>query len=143
MRLIISRFFIFCIFINLLFVIIPTFTYIQAGTGATGPNFFFKNLTVSPEEVETGQAVTISAYIMNTGGEFGSCNAILTINGVYEANKVISLEPLVEDQIVFTVSKDTPGTYTVGLGGYMSSFTVREASSQAASDPLLILKNAN
>ena len=115
---------------------------VQAGVPAEEPNFQFIDLTISPKEVDIGQIVTISTLVINRGDLDGSLEVMLEIDGVVEATEKITLDILETEEVVFTISKDVAGTYSVavdgrGFGspivpveaGLTGSFTVRREGS--------------
>ena len=79
---------------------------------------------ISPEQVQPNQQVRISINITNSGGEVGNCEAVLYINGQIEDSQTVSVSPGSARTVVFSVTKATPGTYTVSLGGQQGQFTV-------------------
>ena len=79
---------------------------------------------ISPEQVQPNQQVRISINITNSGGGVGNCEAVLYINGQIEDSQTVSVSPGSARTVVFSVTKATPGTYTVSLGGQQGQFTV-------------------
>ncbi|MFC2002675.1 CARDB domain-containing protein [Chloroflexota bacterium] len=82
-------------------------------------------LTISPAEVNIGESVTISITITNTGDLSGSYKAILKVDDAVIATKEVTLDGGASQKVTFSTSKDTAGTYTVGLGGLSGTFTVK------------------
>jgi len=87
-------------------------------------SFAVSKLKVSPTSVRPGEQVTITATMTNSGGTEGSYNAVLKINGVDEAQQQITLEPKGKQEITFTTSKETAGSYDVTVGDTSGSFKV-------------------
>jgi len=87
-------------------------------------NLSASSLSISPQQVEPGQEVTISINVANTGGETGSYNAVLYINGVVEDSQSVSVEPGTSKNVIFTVSKSQAGVYDVSLAGQSGQFEV-------------------
>ncbi len=81
-------------------------------------------LSISPQQVQPGQDVTISISVANTGGETGSYNAILYINGVVEDSQSVSVAGGTSKNVIFTVSKSQAGVYDVSLAGQNGQFDV-------------------
>lgn len=73
-------------------------------------------LNISPTEVVKGEPATVTIDVGNTGGSEGTYIATLTIDGVETESKEITLAAGSTETVVFTVTKDTPGTYRVELG---------------------------
>jgi hypothetical protein len=97
-------------------------------------------LNISPSEVDTGEAVTISVLLANTGGELGSYVVSLKINGKIEATRDVTLAAGTSKPISFTTIKNTPGTYSVAVSGLIDTFIVKEkpvpATSPSAETPI-------
>ena len=81
-------------------------------------------LHISPQQVKPGQEVTISINVANTGGETGSYNAILYINGAVEDSQTVSVAPGMTKNVIFTVTKSDAGVYDVLIAGQSGQFTV-------------------
>ena len=87
-------------------------------------SFEMSPLNISPEQVQPNQQVRISSNITNSSGEVGNCDAVLYINGQIENSQTVSVSPGSAKTVVFSITKATPGTYTVSLGGQQGQFTV-------------------
>jgi len=81
-------------------------------------------LHISPQQVKPGQEVTISINVANSGGETGSYNAVLYINGVAEASQTVSVAPGMTKNVIFAVSKSDAGVYDVSIAGQNGQFEV-------------------
>ena len=96
--------------------------------GKTGPpspaQFTITSLDVTPQQVPPGQPVTISAQVTNTGGTEGSYTVNLTVNGQVEQTKTVTLAPEAIETVTFTVTKETPGSYSISIGDLTKEFTV-------------------
>ncbi len=86
--------------------------------------FTLSNLSISPSEVKSGELVTISATVTNSGGSSGSNTTILKINGSQVETKSVALNAAESQVVSFTVIKESAGTYTVELSGLAGIFTV-------------------
>jgi hypothetical protein len=86
--------------------------------------FDVSNLSISPREVETGQPVTISVGIANSGGSSGSYTAVLKINGSQVETKAVTLDAGQSQVVSFAVVRESTGTYGVELGDLTGTFTV-------------------
>ena len=89
------------------------------------------NLSVNPAEVESEEAVTITALVANTSGTGGSYTVVLNINGVKEAEKRVTVAAGSSQDVSFSVSKEEAGRYSVAVDGLSGSFTVVVASEEA------------
>ena len=81
-------------------------------------------LRTSPRQVSPNQPVSISIYIENQGDTPGTRVVQLYINNNLEDSQTVDLPPHSVKNVVFTVAKETPGTYTVSLEGQSEQFTV-------------------
>jgi len=107
---------------------VPITLYV-GGAGPPEPaQFTITGLDVTPEQVLPGQPVTVSAQVTNTGGSEGSCIVNLTVNGQVEQTKTVTLAPEAMEMVTFTVTKETPGSYTVSIGDLTEEFTVAASS---------------
>ena len=86
--------------------------------------FSISNLTISPAEVITGESVTISVMVVNTGELEGSYTVTLKINGVAEGTKELTLAAGASKTVSFVVSKDTPGSYEAEIDVQTGEFTL-------------------
>jgi len=106
-----------------------TFAVIAMPPPALAPAVFTSSsLSISPLEVDTGQTVTISISVANTGEEEGSYTVTLKLNGVVEETREITLAGGSSETVTFTTAKDEAGTYSVDIDGLTGSFTVREVA---------------
>nr|WP_242492477.1 S-layer protein domain-containing protein [Methanolobus psychrotolerans] len=82
--------------------------------------FSYSNLQVTPLLVKTGEDVTVTVDVMNTGTSAGQTDVQLLINGSVADSKSVLLDAGEETTVTFTVSEDEAGSYEVQI----SSFTV-------------------
>ena len=95
----------------------PDMLVLPAGLSASA-------LSISPQQVQPGQDVTISINVANTGGATGSYNAVLYINSVVEDSQSVSVAAGTSKNVIFTVSKSQAGVYDVSLAGQSGQFEV-------------------
>jgi len=86
--------------------------------------FEVSNLVFNPSEVEVGEPVVISATVKNVGDLEGTYTIGLKIDGVTEATENVTLTGGVTQTVSFTVTKDTPGTYTIGVNGLQRALRI-------------------
>jgi type IV pilus assembly protein PilA len=101
-------------------------------TPAVPADFELSNLSIVPTlskiwepltfQIASGEEVTITVDVTNQGGQEDSFNAILNINGVKEGAKDVTLGPGQTQQIVFTLTDNEPGSYTVQIGDLRGEF---------------------
>ncbi len=82
-------------------------------------------LTISPTEVNAGEAVTIGVQVANNGDLASSSNLTLKVNNVSVATKDISVAGGTTQTVEFTVTEDAGGTYNVDINGLTGTFTVK------------------
>jgi hypothetical protein len=103
---------------------VPVSLHIEAVAPVMPGNLSASSLSITPQQVEPGQEVTISVNVVNTGGETGSYDAILYINGVVEDSQSVSVAAGTSKNVIFTVSKSEAGVYDVSLAGQSGQFEV-------------------
>jgi len=106
---------------------IPVSLHIESATVPIpgGPaNLSASALSISPQQVQPGQEVTISINVANTGGETGSYNAVLYINEVVEDSQTMSVAAGASKNVTFTVTKSQAGVYDISLAGQSGQFEV-------------------
>jgi len=91
--------------------------------------------SVSPTEVDIGEAVGISISVANTGGQAGSYTVTLKINDVVEETREVTVAAGASETVTFTTSGDEAGTYSVDVNGLTGSFTVKEAAAPPPPPP--------
>jgi hypothetical protein len=97
---------------------------IDAGAGAG--RLTVRNLSITPTYATPGQAVTINADVVNTGGGPASMTVNLVINGQFEQSRAVSVYPATAFPVSFTVYKTNPATYAVSLGDAVGWFYVMQ-----------------
>jgi hypothetical protein len=96
----------------------------RAAGGANRAIFKATNLSILPEEVKEGDAVTISVTLVNSGGIAGLYSVVFRINNVVENIAELSLGPGASQTTVCTVQKELEGEYYVDVEGLHGTFTV-------------------
>jgi hypothetical protein len=84
----------------------------------------FNYINLSPAVASAGQPVTVVANVVNRGSLEGGYTANLQINGHIEQSKMGTVAGNTYVPVQFTVVKDTPGTYSIDIGGQTATFTV-------------------
>jgi len=106
----------------------------DAGTIVGVPaNVQFNYINLSPAVASAGQTVTVVANVVNRGSLEGGYTANLQINGHIEQSKMGTVAGNTYVPVQFTVVKDTPGTYSVDIGGQTATFTVVAAETSSGS----------
>jgi len=94
-------------------------------------SFAIADLVIAPDEVETGETVSISVLITNTGDLEGSYKVILKIDDVAVTSKEVTLEGGTSEEVTFTTARDVAGTYAVEIGGLVGTLRVKAAPALA------------
>lgn len=102
----------------------------SGGANATNPipkdyaEFEVAPLTVTRSGVSVGETATVSTTVTNTGGIQGTYTAVLTIDGQQADKKDVSIGPGGTEAVTFQVSKSTPGSYKLEIGGSTATLNV-------------------
>jgi hypothetical protein len=112
---------------------VPHFTLFSVVVPFQPAAFSLSNLSVTPVEVETGKNVTISTMVANTADLSGSYNVTLVINDKVVATKTITLAGNGSQEVDFTVTESTAGSYSVVIGNQTGSFVVNAAPTSTSS----------
>jgi len=108
----------------------PTPTPAPAPTPSPAPTplplakFEVISLDIEPPEATTGETVSITAEVENTGGSERTYAAVLTVDGGEFETKDVTLAAGAKGTVTFTVTKDTPGTYEIELAGLSGTIEV-------------------
>jgi len=87
--------------------------------------FTTTNLVITPDEVNIGETVTVSALVTNTGDLTASYKVTFKIDNVAVATKDVTLVGSASQKVTFTTSKDVTGTYAVNVDGLSSTLVVK------------------
>ena len=90
----------------------------------TPASFSVSEVSVSPDEVGPGEETVVSAVVTNTGGTEGSYTVVLSVDGVEEEIRDVTVGPGASEYLAFAVSRGEEGSYDVDCNGVSSSFTV-------------------
>ena len=107
----------------------------SAPTTFNPPQLSIQYLNVYPNQTASGQPVTITTNVVNTGDQAGSLNVALKINGQLEQSKVVSVGPQATQPVKFTVTRMQPGSYAVDIADQTSSFTIVGKTDNAPTVP--------
>ncbi len=110
------------------------YPYFDAETIGNLPEMttFSVSADISDATVTSGTPVTVTADVENTGDEVGSIDIVLKVNGVVIETETVVLGAGESTPISWTVTKTTPGTYTIDVNGETATFTVEAAPEPAA-----------
>jgi hypothetical protein len=96
------------------------------------PSFVVSDLTVSPTDIKSGDAVSIDVRVTNQGDLTGSYRLTLKVNGSVVEFKDIELTGGTDGNVSFTTTNGSPGTYTVDVNGLSGTFLVDQLDRPAA-----------
>ncbi len=112
-----------------------TFAIIGMVTSAPGlesevPTAIFRisEFDISPGEVDIGQAVTIHALVTNTGNLEGTYQVTLEIDNKAIETQKVTLTAGAKYTVIFKISEDIAGIYSVNINGLSGSFIVKPAA---------------
>jgi hypothetical protein len=91
---------------------------------ARRPIFSVSNLTITPNQVKSGEPITINTIVSNNGSEAGTYSVVLRINGMVENITDLMLSPGASQSATFTIIKDAGGDYYAEVDGLGGAFTV-------------------
>jgi hypothetical protein len=86
--------------------------------------FAASDLSINPQQVNTGQAVTISLTITNEGATAGTYELHLIIDGIVRAIEEVTLSGQSNETLTFKVSNLAAGTHKVKAAGLSGEFRV-------------------
>gem|GEM_PF-4139476 len=92
----------------------------------------FSNLVVQPSEVRPDEQATVSVEVSNTGPRSGKADVTLIVNGLVEETRSVKLPAGGRETVTFGISRATPGTYAVEIGGLTGSLVVSRILRPAA-----------
>jgi hypothetical protein len=95
-------------------------------------NFTITALMIAPDEIESGEMVTISTLITNTGDLTDTYEVTLKINGSIVEVKEAEVIGGEDEKVVFSVTAEEAGTYKVDVNGLAGSFVVKEKAVSSA-----------
>jgi hypothetical protein len=101
-----------------------TFAIIGGISPLASAAFSVSNLSVQPAQVQPGEAVTIAVSVANHDGVEGSYNLALSVNGVEQDTKDVTIAAGGSEAVTFSVAKEEVGSYTVAIDGLSGSFDV-------------------
>jgi len=93
------------------------------------PAFFVvSNLTITPSEINVGDAILVSVTVFNSGEVKGEYEVILKLNEKAIESRLVSLPGGSSEVITFVIIVGSPDDYTIDFNGLEGFFTVYDAS---------------
>jgi hypothetical protein len=105
-------------------LIIAIISLLPVLQGCAKATFEISNLTISPQEVETGQSTIISVDIANTGGAEGTYAVILKIDSIQSDEKNVTVQAGATKQATFNITKEQEGSYSIDINGLTTILNV-------------------
>lgn len=99
-------------------------TVVAAEEPLTPAAFTSSNLRVSPATIETGDSATITVTVENTGGESGTYELALKVDGAVAATKTVVLNGGESQDVTFSIIKQQAGTYSISIDSLSGTLTV-------------------
>jgi hypothetical protein len=112
---------------------LSAFTILAQPSPPPPAEFVLGNLDISPAEVGSGETVTVTVAVENTGGSEGVFPVSLWVDETLEATQYVTLAPGAAETVSFTLTRSAPGVYSVTAGDRSGSFTVRDAAAPSSS----------
>ena len=97
-------------------------------------SFTVSGLVITPNAITTTETATVKVTVTNKGNLAGTSTAVLKLDNIIVGTKSLLLAAGESQDAVFTVSKDTAGTYSIDVNGQSGTLTVNVP---AASIPYL------
>lgn len=92
----------------------------------TVPSFEVHSYSIQPSEVKCGESITVEATIENMGATDGVYQIALSIDGIEEETKGVTLAAGEEKTVSFVVTMETSGVHEIELGPLTDIVTVLE-----------------
>jgi len=92
-------------------------------------SFVTGNLSIEPSIVEWGKQVAVTVEVTNVGGQEGSYQLLVDIEGVTREEITVTLDPGASETAFLEFLATESGTFTVDVGGFTETFTVVEPAS--------------
>lgn len=87
-------------------------------------NITVTSLSLNPSSIRPGQSSTVSIAVGNSGDVEGTHTVNLQINGKIEHSKTVTVRGNSTEDVSFSISRSSPGRYTVTSGGINKTLTV-------------------
>ncbi len=85
-----------------------------------------KGLTLTPSTIQVGQEAVVTVEVANTGEVDESFNISLSLNGVVEDTKTVDLKSNSTEQVIFNISRNSSGYYSVSVNELSRTLEVRD-----------------
>jgi hypothetical protein len=92
-------------------------------------NLIITNLSVTPFIAESGQLVTVSADIINSGKAKGNQSLTLKVDDIQMASKDVTVTSEATEKATFTLTASGVGIHDIEVGALSGTFVVAESGS--------------
>ena len=100
---------------------------LQACQSASASNLEVLVLNVTPEKVIVNEKFTVIADISNASKSEANYVVPVMVNGIADDRKSILIAPGKSEQVQFTLSRSSPGTYEIRVGDKSASIEVEKS----------------
>ena len=100
---------------------------LQACQSASANNLEVLVLNVSPGKVMVNEKFTVIADISNSGKSEANYVVPVMVNGIADVRKSVLIAPGRSEQVQFTLSRSSPGTYEIKVGDKSASIEVEKS----------------
>ncbi|TQD27693.1 S-layer protein [Methanolobus vulcani] len=90
--------------------------------------FSYTNLQVTPLVASSGEDITVTVNVENTGTEAGDADVELLVNGTTVSTQSVSLNAGEETTVTFTIAEEEAGTYEAQVGSSTATFEVEKST---------------
>jgi hypothetical protein len=95
-------------------------------------SFSAAELTVTPDEAEPGENVSVSVLVTNSGDLAGTHEVVLNIDGAVKEKMEATLEGGASATVSFDVTFDEAGEHNISVDGISASCNIREVKAPAS-----------
>jgi hypothetical protein len=103
---------------------ISHFSRYTIAAGIAPAAFAVSGLTLSSQEVDTGDDLSASVTVTNTGDLAGSYTAVLAVGGAGDLSMTVTLKGRESRSINFDLPTDTAGDFAVSIASLYAAYTV-------------------
>lgn len=111
---------------NMITGLINHMTIFTVMARTTPASFDVTGLSLSPDTLEKGNLLTVSATVTNSGSLSGSYDVILKIDGEETNTRSVTLGGKKSEVVSFTLVMDKVGQHVIDLNGLTSTINVKE-----------------
>ena len=110
--------------LGVLVILVAVTMVLSISATASEADVTVTEVTVSPESVEVGENVTITATVKNTGNTTENVTVVFKVNEEEVKSANVTVEANATETVECAVAEDEAGTYNVTVDNKSASFTV-------------------